>query len=330
MNTKSFNRTALAAAAVLTVALLPRPAAADVPNAAPLPPGSTLLVSTPPDGDVFPGDTRDFTLASDGGTVAFLVDRDRGPYGADVYVRDLATGQVRQANTAADGTPADGYGESMDVSGDGSTVAFDSKATNLVPGDTNIAYQVYVKDLATGAVERASTYADGTPRPRGSQYPRLSNDGRIVAFQGTLKDNSGLALVRNRDTGIVLPVGTTDDGVEANAPTYLDAISGNGRLVLFQTRANNLDPADTTFDNDLYLKDIVTGDVRVVTGFEPLSVSGGTAFSADASTVALLAQPRRPPAGLRPRPGQRASDPAQHHRHGRARQRRERGDRPVR
>ena len=48
------------------------------------------------------------------------------------------------------------------VSADGRTASFDSEATNLVPGDTNVAFDVFVRDRTTGITERVSVSSTGT------------------------------------------------------------------------------------------------------------------------------------------------------------------------
>lgn len=105
-----------------------------------------------------------------------------------------------------------GHGPSRNtaISHDGRYVAFASFADNLVAGDTNAAYDVFVKDLATGAIERVSVSSDGTQATPyliactaeipcdgsamgdtmasfrtacvDSLYPTISGDGRYVSF----------------------------------------------------------------------------------------------------------------------------------------------------
>lgn len=76
----------------------------------------------------------------------------QGPSGEnDAHVYDRLTGQVDLISRATDGTPASaapgcsesGWGNPSD---DGRLVAFDSSAPNLVPGDTNGLWDVFVRD----------------------------------------------------------------------------------------------------------------------------------------------------------------------------------------
>ncbi len=69
-----------------------------------------------------------------------------------------------------------------ELSADGRFVAFESDADNLVPGETNGSGDVFVKNLGTGSIGRASTAADGTQATDESTNASLSADGRYAAF----------------------------------------------------------------------------------------------------------------------------------------------------
>ena len=69
---------------------------------------------------------------------------------ADVYLRDVQTSVTTRVTFAADGSEPDGSSYSPSVSADGRYIAFASDATNLVPGDTNVATDVFVRDIVAG------------------------------------------------------------------------------------------------------------------------------------------------------------------------------------
>ncbi len=77
------------------------------------------------------------------------------------------------------------------ISGDGRFVAFQSKATNLVPFDTNDKQDVFVHDRETGETTRVSVANDGSEGDRGGETPSISFDGRFVAF---VSDSRNLVL----------------------------------------------------------------------------------------------------------------------------------------
>ena len=75
----------------------------------------------------------------------------------DVFVRDRQTGTTRRVSVGPGGAQGNGDSSfSPAISADGRFVAFDSCATNLVPGDTNGAADVFVRDRQTGTTRRVS------------------------------------------------------------------------------------------------------------------------------------------------------------------------------
>lgn len=80
-----------------------------------------------------------------------------------LFLQNQATGAVSRVDTSADGAPANGWSGEASFSPDGTRVVFTSLATNLVPGTPDGFTNIYVKDLATGAIFRASTDAAGAP-----------------------------------------------------------------------------------------------------------------------------------------------------------------------
>jgi Tol biopolymer transport system component len=96
----------------------------------------------------------------------------------DVFVRDRQAGTTERVSLAPDGSEADGGSIEAAISADGRFVAFYSAATNLVAGDTNDAFDVFLADRETKRIERltegaAESYLSGAA---------LSADGRLMAF----------------------------------------------------------------------------------------------------------------------------------------------------
>ena len=127
------------------------------------------------------------SLSGDGQFVAFrsgasnLVD---GIGGSHVYVKNLLTGEIVVASSAADGTPGNGSSAigSMSFSADGRYLAFESSASNLVAGDTNNEQDIFVKDLQTGGIERVSVGSDGTQLDGSTQIVSISDDGSAITY----------------------------------------------------------------------------------------------------------------------------------------------------
>jgi hypothetical protein len=82
----------------------------------------------------------------------------------DVFLRDLQTGQTTRVSVASDGAQADGDTDPpvlVAISADGRYIAFDSVASNLVPGDTHGYFNVFVRDRGANP-PIAFCFGDGT------------------------------------------------------------------------------------------------------------------------------------------------------------------------
>lgn len=79
----------------------------------------------------------------------------------DVFVSDLIAGTITRVSTSSSGQQANGSSFDPAISADGNFVLFYSDATNLVSGDTNTATDVFVKNLSTGNIRRASVSSNG-------------------------------------------------------------------------------------------------------------------------------------------------------------------------
>ncbi len=74
----------------------------------------------------------------------------------DVFVKDLQTGAVTRISQAVSGTSGNNLSYDAAISGDGARVVFTSSASNLVSGDTNAASDVFVRTVATTAIDIGS------------------------------------------------------------------------------------------------------------------------------------------------------------------------------
>ena len=109
------------------------------------------------------------------------------------------------------------------ISADGRFVAFSSYASNLVPGDTNGWYDVFIHDRQTGRTQRVSVSSGGAQGNGNSNSPGISADGRFFAFAsaaGNLVpgDTNNLAdvFVHDRQTGETQRVSVSSGGAQGN------------------------------------------------------------------------------------------------------------------
>jgi Tol biopolymer transport system component len=173
-------------------------------------------------------------LSANGSTVAFasyasdLVTNDFNAEG-DVFVQDLATGSNGLVSVGLDGNAALG-GTSFAplLSADGRYVVFLSAATNLVTGDTNLATDLFRRDVWSGTTTCESVNSSGTSLGNGdSSVPALSRDGRYVVFVcKTNVSGSTVALFwRDLDSSVTRLV---NGSVQT---TRAPSISGDGQRV---------------------------------------------------------------------------------------------------
>src|SRR4030095_2568428 len=79
----------------------------------------------------------------------------------DVFVRDRLSGTTELVSSSSLGVQGNHDSDYTTLSADGRYVAFTSRASNLVPGDTNATYDVFVRDRLSGTTERVSVDSAG-------------------------------------------------------------------------------------------------------------------------------------------------------------------------
>jgi Tol biopolymer transport system component len=238
--------------------------------------GTTERISVDPaggDGDL--GSSRS-SISADGNYVAFesfasnLVAGDANHW-PDVFVRDRAAGTSRIVSVDSAGAQGDGYSWSASISADGLVVAFESQARNLVAGETNTHWDVFVHDVTTGITERVSSSSSGGESDAECRRPSISGDGRFVAFHADasnlVSNDSNDAtdvFVRDRANATTERASEGPDGLEANGASLGASISADGAAVAFQSYASNLLVADTNGKSDVFVRDRATGVVQRV------------------------------------------------------------------
>ena len=177
---------------------------------------------------------------------------------------------------------------------DGRFVVFVSFADNLVPGDTNMSADVFLRDRLTGTTERVSVSSrerEGNNHSGiTSEQADVSNDGRFVAFDSEAtnlvrNDDNARAevLVRDRQTGETELISRGLDGNPATGDS--PAISADGRFVAFISGAQNLVAGHPEFDiNDhVYVFDRQTQSIERVDVNAAGELAAGSALSVDIS-----------------------------------------------
>jgi Tol biopolymer transport system component len=182
----------------------------------------------------------------------------------DVFVRDQATGRTSRVSVTRTGAQSNGSSRAPSLSWHGRYVAFNSSATNIVRHDTNHARDVFVRNRATGGVQRVSVSSQEAQSDGYSYETAISEHGRFVAFSSFASNlvpghlSNIDVYVRDRRAGITEQVSVTSAGEPADGFSGYGgsfAIAGHGRYVAFSSDAGNLVPEDTNGQRDVFLRD---------------------------------------------------------------------------
>jgi Tol biopolymer transport system component len=247
------------------------------------------------------GPSVDPCISGDGRYVAFesdadnLVASDNGLY-SDVFVHDLQTGATTRVSVNLASVEGNGHSYSPSISADGSYVAFESIATNLVPGGSNGLLHIFVHDRQTGTTTQVSVDSLGNQGLDISGAPSISADGRYVAFESDATnlvagDTNGFSdiFVHDLQLGTTTLVSVDSTGAEGDNNSNFSSISDDGRYVAFQSDATNLVADDNNGSTDVFVHDLQTGATTLVsvdsTDVQGNDDSSSASMSADGRSV---------------------------------------------
>ena len=175
----------------------------------------------------------------------------------DIYVRDLTAGATARITVGAGGADANGASFRPQISADGAYIAFCSRATNLIAGDTGGAANAFVYERATATFTKIPIDSN-TNTIGGCERVAIDDDGRTVAV-AALSDNSGRVFTYDRTSAKTTELTAAADGSSGLSAL---AISGDGRFVAFDSAATNLVPDDSNRSRDVFVMDLGDKSVR--------------------------------------------------------------------
>jgi len=205
----------------------------------------------------------DAGISADGRVVAFTSGASNLVAGdlngrTDIFLRDRAIRTTERVSVSTAGVEGDDHAGDPVVSFSGQQVAFTSRATNLVPTDTNLEPDVFVRDRASATTTRASVADNGDEGNGASLAPAISGDGRFVAFESDATNLTPRSSSRTQIYGRDLARGQTDlvsarrDGTPSDHWAYRPAINADGSTIAFRSDAVNLTPVG--FRPQLYVR----------------------------------------------------------------------------
>lgn len=249
--------------------------------------GQTALLLTARDGGLPNGSSRLPSMSADGRWVVFqslatnLTQVDFGgapPDRWNAYLFDRESDRLWLLSRTPDGRPGNGHSDYVTISADGSTISFQSDATDLHPEDANGPVDdIFLVDRARWVEEGPSVPILASRTPNGgwpderSWIPTLSANGLRLAYEskaGNLVsgDQNGTwdIFVLDRGSGETHRVNVSSLGVEGDLVTRYPAISTGGDWVVYQSRATTLVPDDSNGTWDVFLQSSRTGALRVL------------------------------------------------------------------
>ena len=250
--------------------------------------GTTALVSVGT--GVNDADSNEGKISGDGKFVVFSSDASNLVAGdtngqSDVFVRDLAAGTTTRVSVGNNNVQATDGGYEGAISADGQKVAFFT-SSQLAANDGNNSTDIYVRDLQLGTTTLVSVGTDGNATG-GNIRLNMSSNGRFVTFcsdadthVATADTNAGVYDVYLRDTllGTTKLVSSDASGQQSNNLNSASAVSNDGNFVVFESYGTNLVPGVTSThgDGDIFLKNMLTGVVTLVSKVGTTAANGGS------------------------------------------------------
>ena len=186
----------------------------------------------------------------------------------DVFVARLTLGgDLVRVSVDAAGNEGNNFSQLPSISADGTLVAFESLASNLVAGDGNGEFDVFAVTVGDpGSIQRVSVSGSGMEGNGMSTKASVSPDGNFVGFASSAtnlvaEDTGGITSIFLRDLGqgSTSVVSLDQNGGPPNGLSFLCSVSRDGLFVAFQSSAGDLVADDTNLKQDVFVHDVILG-----------------------------------------------------------------------
>ena len=209
-----------------------------------------------------------------------------------IYFRDFKSTSLPTALTNGD------Y-DSLNpkVSGNGSKIVFHSRASNLVPEDTNGHEDIFLFDVASQQIQRVKNFVTGEQGNGGSFYASIDYNGTKIVFES---EATNFTQVPSSGRQVYLwdtTVGTYGEIYKisnGNGNSFDASIDGSGNRIAFSSLSTNLVNGDLNSNGytDIFLYDVNSSTTtRINKNFFGIEAIGGASnqpkISGDGKVVAF-------------------------------------------
>jgi Tol biopolymer transport system component len=249
--------------------------------------GTTQVVHTNADVPLSPfPEIRSLSMTPDGRFIAFVANTNGAFGNSCIYLWDAQTAQsILVSGDLTNSVPTNSICDRPRIDDSGRRITFLSSAPGLVTTFLAGTYNLYVRDIQAGTTSLINTDENGIAQPVGPlATAEISADGSYVVFERNdnnqrtdlfLRDSllGGVTLISTHHPTLVPLTGT---GTSTMTGTSL---SGDGRLLVFTSEANDLVQYDYRPFRDVFIRDLATGiNKRISVG-----TNGGDGSSSEAS-----------------------------------------------
>lgn len=242
--------------------------------------GATELVSVDPATGCYGNEESTFPdISADGRYVAYgsratnLGPNDGNGSRFDIYLKDMVTGQVSLISVTNSGGASNQDSNRPDLNDDASVIVYNSRASNLVPGDTNGQSDCFLTQRANLTAVRRVSLGNRGQQLDGFTYrckvdrnvTRMVFDSQSTnAFDTPMSGNYQVYL-RNLVSGELTLVSRRTDGSPSGASVRPD-ISESGGCVAFQSSDRFLVQGETdpNTNTDVFLYDVASATTRIM------------------------------------------------------------------
>lgn len=220
-----------------------------------------------------------------------LSDRDTNG-NEDVYRRDRLTGTTERLSLAEKDIQVAGQSRACSFSADGRYLGFVALATNL-PGTANT-WQLYRRDIQAGTNTLVSQSTAGVSGSAIADRPcPISDDGKTMAFSSLSKTlvsgdtNDAMdVFVRKLDTNTTFRASVNAAGNQIAGLSTDPALSGDGKVLAFESAAKGIVPGDDSNDlDDVFIRNLTANTTTRASTAAGGGAADGASTNASLSTT---------------------------------------------